>query len=89
MGIISDLRKIYPSAHLYHGIEGHDLTWWNKQSKWQASIVGDTVEILGVGKGVYFPPRLVYNTDEAIEYINEILGEQKHIEVDRKSLCEM
>ena len=89
MGIISDLMKIYPTTHFSFGVYGHCLTWWNKQSKWQADIVGDTVEILGVGKGEYFPPRLCYTVEEAIRYINEILGEQKHIEVDRKSLCEM
>lgn len=89
MHIISDLMKIYPTAYLSHWLTGSVLTWYNKQSKWQASSEGDAIEILGVGRGEYFPPRLCYTVEEAIEVINEILGEQKHIEVDRKSLCEM
>ena len=80
MGIISDLMKIYPTAYLSHWLTCSVLTWYNKQSKWQASSEGDAIEILGVGKGEYFPPRLCYTVEEAISYISEILGEQKHIE---------
>lgn len=66
--------KIYPTAHLHNWYRGPGLTWYNKQSKWQASSEGDAIEILGVGKGEYFPPRLCYTVEEAISYINEILG---------------
>ena len=89
MAIISDLMKIYPTAYLHNWYRGPGLTWRAGTTKWQVNSEGDIVEILGVGKGEYFPPRLCYTVEEAISYINEILGEQKHIGVDRKSLCEM
>ena len=89
MAIISDLMKIYPTAYLHNWYRGPGLTWRTGTTKWQVNSEGDIVEILGCGRGEYFPPRLCYTVEEAIEVINEILGEQKHIEVDRKSLCEM
>ena len=74
MGIISDLMKIYPTAYLHNWYRGPGLTWRAGTTKWQVNSEGDIVEILGVGKGEYFPPRLCYTVEEAIEVINEILG---------------
>ena len=77
MDIISDLMKIYPTAHLHNGYRGPGLTWRAGITRWQVNSeddIGDIVEILGCGRDEYFPPRLCYTVEEAISYINEILG---------------
>jgi len=81
--------KIYPTAHLHNWYRGPGLTCRAGTTKWQANSEGDIVEILGAGRGEYFPRRLCYNVEEAISYIKVIMGERKHIEVDRESLCEL
>lgn len=86
MSIISNLMKIYPTAHLHNWYRGPGLTWRAGTTRWQVNSEGDIVEVIGVGRGEYFSRRLCSTTDEAVDYINEILGERKHIEVDRESL---